>query len=89
MAQKRIAVIVRERQSEALRMSVGLTVLDDQVEIFITVPLKDNQKTLTELEGVMELGLKIYSITENQRFQRLSLQEMADKILEYDHIIPY
>lgn len=89
MAQKRIAVIVRERQSEALRMSVGLTVLDDQVEIFITEPLKDDPKTLTELEGAMELGLKIYSITENQRFQRLSLQEMADKILEYDHIIPY
>lgn len=89
MAQKRIAVIVRERQSEALRMGVGLTVLDDQVEIFITEPLKDDPKTLTELEGAMELGLKIYSITENQRFQRLSLQEMADKILEYDHIIPY
>lgn len=89
MAQKRIAVIVRERQSEALRMSVGLTVLDDQVEIFITEPLKDDPKILTELEGAMELGLKIYSITENQRFQRLSLQEMADKILEYDHIIPY
>lgn len=89
MGQKRIAVIVRKRQSEALRMSVGLTVLDDQVEIFITEPLKDDQKTITELEGATELGLKVYSITEDQRFQRLGLQEMAEKLLEYDHIIPY
>lgn len=89
MGQKRIAVLVRKRQSEALRMSVGLTVLDDQVEIFIVEPLEYDQKTLTELEGAMDLGLKIYSITEDQRFQRLSLKEMAEKILEYDHIIPY
>ncbi len=89
MGQKKIAVMIRGRQSEALRMSVGLTVLDDQVEIFITEPLKDDPKTLTELEGAMELGLKIYTITEDQRFQRLSLEEMAEKILEYDHVIPY
>lgn len=89
MEQKRIAVIIRKRQSEALRMSVGLTVLDDLVEIFIVEPLGDDPKTIRELEGAMELGLKIYSITDDRRFERLSLEEMAEKIVEYDHIIPY
>ena len=33
--QKKIAVLVRERQSEALRMSLGLILVDDQVDVYV------------------------------------------------------
>ena len=32
---KKIAVLVRDRQGEALRMSVGITVMDDEVNVFV------------------------------------------------------
>ena len=32
---KKIAVVVRERQGEALRMGVGLTLADDSVDVFV------------------------------------------------------
>jgi len=86
---KKIAVVVRDRQSEAFRMSVGLTVLDDQVDIFIMKPVKDDPKTIEELNGALDLGLKCYSPIQDERFQLLGLDEFAKRLLEYDHIIPY
>ncbi len=86
---KRIAVIVRDRQSEAFRMSVGLTVLDDHVDIFIIKPIKDDQRTKEELNGALDLGLKCYSLIHDERFQVLRYDEFAKRLLEYDHIIPY
>ncbi len=86
---KRIAVVVRDRQSEAFRMSVGLTVLDDQVDIFIMKPIKDDPRTTEELNGALDLGLKFYSLIHDERFHVLRLDEFAEKLLEYDHVIPY
>jgi hypothetical protein len=88
---KRIAVVVRDRQSEAFRMSVGLTVLDDQVDIFIMKPVKDDPRTREELNGALDLGLKFYSLIHDNdnRFEVLRLDEFAGKLLEYDHVIPY
>lgn len=89
MNQKKIAVIVRERQSEALRMSIGLTILDDSIDVFLIQPLKDEANTVQELEGVLELGLKVYSLFPDERFNQITVEEMAKMLYGYDHIIPY
>lgn len=89
MNQKKIAVIVRERQSEALRMSIGLTILDDSIDVFLIQPLKDEANTVQELEGVLELGLKVYSLFLDERFNQITVEEMAKMLHRYDHIIPY
>lgn len=88
----RTAVIVRERQAEALRMSVGLTVLNDTVEIFLTEKLKVDKDIQTHLEAIRDLRLKIYSTVSGLRglsVEYITPEEMADKLLEYDKVLPY
>lgn len=93
MDKKKIAVIIRDRQAEAFRMSVGLTVLDDAINVFITRPLKDDRETLAQLEGVkemMELGIvNILATVEGTGFEFITVEDMAGKLLEHDNILPY
>lgn len=54
---KKIAVIVRDRQGEALRVAGGLTLADDTIEVFVldTKLDKENPEVAQPLELVMEL----------------------------------
>jgi len=87
----KIAVIVRDRQNEALRMSIGLTVLNDTVDIFITEKLKKKNKgnSETHLEAIRDLKLKVYSTVSGLEFEYMSPERLADKLLEYDKVLPY
>jgi hypothetical protein len=85
----RIAVLIRDRQCEALRMSIGLTVLSDEVDIFMIEELRRDESTKTHLEAIGDLRLKIYSAVPDSGFEYISLEEFADKLLEYDRVIPY
>ena len=86
---KQFAVIVRDRQSEALRMSVGLTVLNDTVEIFITEKLAEDENAESHLKTIKDMELKIYSTVSGTEFEYVSTEAMADKLLEYDGVLPY
>ena len=88
---KRIAVIVRDRPSEALRVAGGLTLADDTIDIFILDRKldKSDQDIVTPLELVTELDLKVYSNNAENGFTTITLEEMAKKLLEYDHVVPY
>jgi hypothetical protein len=88
---KRIAVIVRDRQSEALRVAGGLTLADDSIEVFVLDNKldKDNAEVATPLELVTELDLKMYSNNPANGYTVLSLEEMAKKLLECDFVVPY
>jgi hypothetical protein len=90
---KKIAVIIRDRQAEAFRMSVGLTVLDDAIDVFITQPVKDDDETIVQLEGMKEMKemdiIKVFTARQGTDFQYITMEDMAGKILEYDHILPY
>jgi hypothetical protein len=88
---KKIAVIVRERQGEALRVSGGLTLADDTVEVFVLGGKLDrNDPAIAQpLELVTDLDLKVYATNPESGFTTLSLEDMAKKLLEYDIIVPY
>jgi hypothetical protein len=90
---KKIAVIVRDRQAEAFRMSVGLTVLDDIIDVFITESIGDDKETLTQLDGVKEMKelgiINLFTTVKGTDFEFITVEDMAGKILEYDHILPY
>lgn len=88
---KRIAVIVRDRQSEALRVSGGLTLADDIIEVFVLDSKLDKNKPeiAQPLELVTDLDLKVYSNNAENGFTMLSLEDMAKKLLEYDIVVPY
>lgn len=86
---KKIAVIVRDRQSEAFRMSIGLTILEDSVEIYLTEPLKDEGEMTLQLEGVRELNIPVFSVSGDSGFEKITIEEMAKRLLEADSIIAY
>jgi hypothetical protein len=88
---KKIAVIVRERQGEALRVSGGLTLADDTIEVFVLDrKLEKNDPEIAKpLELVNDLDLKMYSNNPENGYTTISLEEMANKLLEYDLVVPY
>lgn len=88
---KKIAVIVRDRQAEALRVAGGLTLADDTIEVFVLDSKldKNNAEIATPLELVTELDLKIYSNNQENGYTTITLEDMAKKLLEYDVVVPY
>jgi len=88
---KRIAVIVRDRQAEALRMGIGLTILNDDVNIFILDRrLADTEEVRFGLEMIREMGLKVYTnYDENGQGEVIPVEEIAERLLQYDHVLPY
>ncbi len=88
---KKIAVIVRDRQGEALRVAGGLTLADDTIEVFILDRKldKDNAEVAQPLELVADLDLKVYSNNAENGYSTISLEEMSKKLLEYDIVVPY
>jgi hypothetical protein len=88
---KKIAVIVRDRQGEALRVAGGLTLADDAIEVFVLDRTLDreNPEVAQPLELATELDLKIYSNNAENGFTTITLEEMAKKLLEYDLVVPY
>lgn len=88
---KKIAVLVRDRQSEALRMSLGLTLVDDIIDVYMLGgKLAETEQDNLNLELMKELEVKIYSNDQrNGEVECLSTGEIAHKLLEYDHVLPY
>ncbi len=87
----KIAVVITDRQEEAIRMSSGLTVLDDSVEIFF---LDTNIETSDEVEMMLEIAqemeLPLYSnVVENKQTTVISTSELHDKLLDFNHVVVY
>jgi len=88
---KKIAVIVRDRQAEALRVAGGLTLADDTIDVFVLDRKLDKEKSevAQPLELATELELKMYSNNPENGYTTVTLEEMAKKLLEYDLVVPY
>ncbi len=88
---KKIAVLVRDRQGEALRMSVGVTLMDDTIDVYVLdKKVESNDDNDLNLETIKDMGMKLATNTkENAAMDYVSNDELAKKLLEYDHIVPY
>ena len=88
---KKIAVIVRDRQGEALRVSGGLTLADDTIDVFVLDRKldKSDPEIATPLELVNDLDLKMYSNNPENGYTTITLEDMAKRFLEYDIVVPY
>jgi len=89
---KRIAVIVRDRPEEALRIGGGITLADDIIEVFVLDQKLDKEKPAIAngLELVIDLNeQKVYSNVAENGFEAMSVDAMAKKLLEYDIVLPY
>jgi hypothetical protein len=88
---KRIAMIVRDRQGEALRVAGGMTLADDTIDVFVLDGKLDTEdpEVARPLELVSELGLTVRSTNASNGVETVTLEEMAKRLLEYDLVIPY
>lgn len=88
---KKIAVLVRERQGEALRMAVGIILLDDVIDVYVLDrKVEDAGDNQLYLETISDLEMKAFTnVRENEGMDYLSDEEIAGRLLGYDHVLPY
>ncbi|MBI4823992.1 MAG: hypothetical protein HY805_07180 [Nitrospirae bacterium] len=90
MAKKRIAVVVRERQSEALRMAVGLTLADDEVNVFLMDnKIEPDENMSLNLETLQDLDCKIFTNNPANNYEQMSTEDISKALVGYDVVIPY
>ncbi len=88
---KKIGVLVRDRQGEALRMAVGITLMDDIVDVYVLDrKVEETEDNTLNIETMKDMEMNVYTnCKENEGLEYLSTEEIARKLLEYDHILPY
>lgn len=88
---KKIAVLVRDRQAEALRMAIGLTLEDDTVHVYSMDSKIDSadHDIAVNLEMLRELGIRIYSNYPDDAFEALANDVIARNLVHYDSVIPF
>ena len=72
-------------------MSLGLSLVDDIIDVYVLHrKLEGTEQERLNLELIKEMGMKIYSNYQgNGDVEYLTIEEIAQKLLEYDHILPY
>lgn len=88
---KKIAVLVRDRQGEALRMGVGMILADDEVSVFVLDrEIEKNDDNDMNIETMGDMDVKLYTnVKGNENMEFISTEDMAKKLLEFDNILPY
>ena len=88
---RKIAVLVRDRQEEALRMSVGLTLMDDSIDVYVLDrKIHDSEHNFLNIETIKEMGMSLFSnCRDNVDMQYLSTKEISRRLPTYDHVLAY
>ena len=89
--EKKIAVLIRDRQGEALRMALGLTLVDDIIDVYVLdEKWSETEQDHLNIELMKEMEMKIYSNCRgNEGAKYRTTEEIARKLLDYDHVLPY
>ncbi len=89
--QKKIAVLVRERQAEALRMSLGLILVDDVVDVYVLDrKLQQTEESALHFGTMREMEMKIFTnYRGNADMEYLTTAEIARRLPQYDNILAY
>lgn len=88
---KKVAVIVRDRQDEALRMAIGLTLMDDRIDVFVLDrKLEDSEKNRLNIETMEMMDMNAYTnAAENSGMTYQPTAVIAGMLPDYDIVIPY
>ncbi len=87
---KKIAILVRDRKAEALRMAVGATLSNDDVSVFIMDDkLEIDDDVELNIEMLSDLKAKIFSNNPGNPFEQKTTEDIAHMLSEYDIVIPY
>ncbi len=88
---KKIAVVVRDRQGEALRMAIGLILMDDVIDVYVLDKvIEDTDQNNLNVETLHDMDMKAYSnVAGNTSMEYLTIKEIAGRLLHYDHVLAY
>lgn len=87
---KKVAVLVRDRQVEALRMAVGLTLADNDVTVFIMDRMLSKDEAIgMSLEALKDMKVNIFSNVAGNNFSYMKTEDIARSLTEYSIAIPY
>ena len=88
---KKIAVLVRDRQEEALRMAVGATLRDDVIDVYVLDRVvEETEGNTLNLETLRDLEMRVWTnVPENAGMEQCSTEELARRLPGYDHIVAY
>jgi hypothetical protein len=88
---KKIAVLTRDRQDEALRMALGMILMDDIIDVYILdreVEGKENNDL--NIQTMKDMDMNLYTnCRDNNNLAYLTTDEIAQKLLDYDLVLPY
>jgi hypothetical protein len=85
---KRILVVIGDRAEEALRMALGLTLADDTVEVCLTAPR--GGEGAEHLELLRDIEVPVWTTDQaNSDLPLVARDDMARRLAEFDHVIPY
>ncbi|MHB8843664.1 MAG: hypothetical protein ACYC7L_02860 [Nitrospirota bacterium] len=88
---RKIAVLVRDRQEEALRMAVGATLRDDVIDVYVLDrSVEATEGNTLNIETLRDLDMRVWSnVSENAGLEFCSTEELARRLPGYDHILAY
>lgn len=88
---KKIAVLVKNNPVEGFRMSVGLTLADDEVNVFVmdTKVNPEEESMSLNIETLNDLDVKIFSNNPANTFEQMSTDDIAKALPNYDAVIAY
>lgn len=87
---KKVAVLVRDMQHEALRMAVGLTLGDSSVSVFVMdKKLPSDENIDLNVETLGDMDGKIYSNNPENKFEQMTTEDISRALTGYDVVIPY
>lgn len=87
---KKVAVVVRDRQHEALRMAVGLTLEDAAVSVYVMDnKLASDDNIDLNVETIGDMDGKIFSNNPENKFDQMTTEEIAGALAEADAVIAY
>jgi hypothetical protein len=88
---KKIAILVRDRQGEALRMAVGAILMDDAIDVYVLDrKVEDTEENALNLETMGDMDIKTFTNSrENADMEYVATEDIAARLVDYDHIVPY
>jgi hypothetical protein len=88
---KKIAVIIRDRQEEALRMALGLILMDDIIDVFLLDgKVEDSETVSTNIETMKDMDMGLYTnCRDNDGMEYFATEEIAQRLLGYDIVLQY